>query len=87
VKHAESADAALGMLAEHEFDLLITDYAMPRMSGGELVKRALEIQVGLKVIVVSGYADLPDGEALAFPRLAKPFDETELAHAIAEVAE
>ena len=87
VKHAESADAALGMLAEHEFDLLITDYAMPRMSGGELVKRALEIQPGLKIIVVSGYADLPEGQAPAFPRLAKPFDETELAHAIAEVAE
>jgi len=87
VKHAESADAALGLIAAHEFDLLITDFAMPRMSGGELVKRALEIRPGLKVIVVSGYADLPDGEALDLPRLAKPFDETELAQAIAEVVE
>jgi FixJ family two-component response regulator len=55
------------------------------MSGGELVKRALKADPGLKVIVVSGYADLPEGEALELPRLAKPFDEAELAQAVAAV--
>jgi CheY-like chemotaxis protein len=85
VRTADSGDAALTLLAQHEFDLLITDYAMPRMSGGELVKRALKADPGLKVIVVSGYADLPEGEALELPRLAKPFDEAELAQAVATV--
>ena len=86
VVQADSGPAALARLAEDGIDLLLTDYAMPRMTGRELVEKARESQPGLKAIIVTGYAELPEGEALGLPRLPKPFTEAELAGAIAEVA-
>ena len=56
---------------------------MPLMSGGELIDRARHTHPGLRVIVVSGYADVPEGAVLDVPRLAKPFTDSELAEAIA----
>ena len=87
VLQAESGQAALALLAENEVDLLLTDYAMPLMSGGDLIERARQTNPLLRVIVVSGYADVPEGVVLNVPRLAKPFTDTELAEAIAAVAD
>lgn len=85
VIQAHSGRSALVQLAEHRVDLLLTDYAMPGMTGAELVEQAQLAQPGLKAIIVSGYADLPEGAPLEVPRLAKPFTEVELARIIAEV--
>ena len=87
VLQAESGQAALTLLAENEVELLLTDYAMPLMSGGDLIDRARQADPGLKVIVVSGYADVPEGAVLDVPRLAKPFTDAELAEAIAAAAD
>src|SRR5690606_4467957 len=87
VLQAESGEEALALLENHEVDLLLTDYAMPRMSGGELAHRALRANSDLRVIVASGYADLPDGKSLDVPRLAKPFTDAELAEAVADAAD
>ncbi|MBO9516805.1 MAG: PAS domain S-box protein [Porphyrobacter sp.] len=86
VLQADSGSSALVVLASEDFDLMVTDYAMPNMSGGELVEKAREIRPDLKVIVVSGFADLPDGEELDLPRLSKPFTEGELARTISQIA-
>jgi CheY-like chemotaxis protein len=86
VLQAHSARSALEIIQQEEVDLLITDYSMPRMTGAELVQQALLAKPDLKVIVASGYADLPEGMALDVPRLAKPFSEHDLASAIAALA-
>lgn len=86
VLQADSGASALTVLANQEFDLLVTDYAMPNMTGGELVDKAREIRPDLKVIVVSGFADLPHGEQLGHPRLSKPFTEADLARTISQIA-
>jgi PAS domain S-box-containing protein len=86
VLQAESGEVALALLAEHQVDLLLTDYAMPVMSGGDLVERARQTDRDLRIIVVSGYADVPTGAVLDVPRLAKPFTDAELAEAIAAAA-
>ena len=83
VLEAHSGKSALDILAHEDVDLMITDFAMPRMSGAELLDTARREYPDLKVIVASGYADLPEGVALDVPRLAKPFTERELANAIA----
>lgn len=85
VLQAHSAPSALRLLSEQSLDLLITDYAMPGMTGAELVEEAGQMQPGLKAIIVSGYADLPEGAALSVPRLPKPFKEAGLAKLIATV--
>ena len=86
VLQAHSGPDALVQLAEHPVDLLLTDYAMPGMTGGELVAQAQAAHPGLIAIIVSGYADLPEGVDLDVPRLAKPFSDADLANIIAAVA-
>jgi signal transduction histidine kinase len=43
--------------APGEYDLIITDYAMPLLSGSDVLKQAREIRPGMPGIIISGYAD------------------------------
>lgn len=47
---------ALEILRNEQFDLLITDIAMPKMSGLELIRRCKESHPGLPVIIITGRA-------------------------------
>jgi PAS domain S-box-containing protein len=81
--HATSSGAsALKMLREQAFDLLITDQAMPAMTGLELVTKAQQARPQLAVLIATGYAELPEGEGSAIPRLSKPFSQQDLSDAI-----
>ena len=80
-----SADAALKMVdSGSEFDLLVTDHLMPGMSGADLARAVMERRPGIKVLIISGYADA-DGIDPDLPRLTKPFRQDELAMKIAAV--
>jgi PAS domain S-box-containing protein len=86
VIQAQSGHEALRILSKNRVDLLLTDYAMPGMTGGEL---ADAVQAGwpeLPVLMTSGYAEIPEGIALGVPRLPKPFRPYQLAAAVAEAA-
>jgi CheY-like chemotaxis protein len=66
-------------------DLLITDYAMPLVSGADLIRQAREQRPDLPAIIITGYAEL---ESIArrpedVQVLAKPFTSDQLRHAIA----
>jgi signal transduction histidine kinase len=81
VIECNSALEALDALAaDREVDLLITDHAMPQMTGVELAKIVRERYPRLPVVLATGYAELPPGAAElgALPRLAKPFRQSEL---------
>ena len=78
VKQADSASEALQMLSADSFDLLITDYAMPRMTGGELAAIVAEKWPATRIVLASGYADLPSGSTLSCERLSKPFTQLQL---------
>ncbi len=67
-----------------KIDLVITDQVMPVMTGLELARNMCQSWPELPVILASGYADLPDGDEMPVPRLAKPYQQAELAAAIAE---
>jgi len=60
-------------------DLVITDHAMPGMTGTELAREIHATWPKLPVLLATGYADLPDGELPDLPRLAKPYRQEELA--------
>ena len=38
-------------------DLLITDYAMPHVSGAEVIRQGRELRPGLPAVIITGYAD------------------------------
>ena len=80
---AHSGEQALRLLEQHpEVDVLITDQAMPRMTGAELAAAAQTMRPQLPIIVASGYAELPGGSDSGLTRLAKPFTQRELTDAI-----
>lgn len=84
VIQARAGQAALQILAKNPVDFLITDYAMPGMTRGELIHAVQDGWPDLPVLMVSGYEDIPEGAALGIPRLAKPFRPYQLAAAIVE---
>jgi PAS domain S-box-containing protein len=64
---------------KHDFDVLLTDFLMPGgLNGAELADRLLQDKESLRVIVISGYAALPNGAPIPWSkgtiRLAKPFE-------------
>jgi CheY-like chemotaxis protein len=83
VKVASSAGRALEMLtADTSVDLVITDYAMPGMTGKELAQRIRETRPGLPVVLASGYAELAMQDDSGLPRLDKPYALDKLASVI-----
>jgi signal transduction histidine kinase len=64
-------------------DLVITDQAMPGMTGLELARRIMQLRPGLPVIIATGYAELPAEDGLKLPRLSKPYRQEDLSAAIA----
>jgi PAS domain S-box-containing protein len=84
VAQANSARKALNLIdGEPGVDLVITDQAMPVMTGLQLVAAIRERRPGLPAILATGYAELPPGEAADFVKLDKPFREADLMRAIA----
>lgn len=57
---------------------------MPGMSGSELARRVRAARPELPILIVSGYAEV-DGIAPDLPRLPKPFRNSELAEAVAQL--
>ncbi len=86
VTACENGEQALATLDRERFDLLLVDFAMPGMNGAEVASTAQNRQPGIKVLMVSGYADSAAVEAaLGSARLLrKPFDVAELGAAVAE---
>jgi signal transduction histidine kinase/ActR/RegA family two-component response regulator len=76
----ESAERALKILqSDAEVDLVITDHAMPGMTGTQLAKRIRRKWPELPVVIATGYAELPGELDPSVPRLSKPYRQQELA--------
>lgn len=85
VFEANSGSGALDILRSGApVDLIVTDYAMPGMTGVELAGAARELRPDLPVLLATGYAELPSGATTDLPRLAKPFRQDQLATEIAK---
>jgi len=82
---ARSGTEALDILEKNAVDLVITDQAMPQMSGMQLIAAIKERWPNLPVILATGYAELPAGAIQGMPKLAKPFSETDLASTITKL--
>ena len=82
---ASSARQALDELARTPgIDLVITDHAMPQMTGSDLARAVGQRRPGLPIVLATGYADLPGGVDARLPRLSKPYRQEALAEVIEE---
>jgi CheY-like chemotaxis protein len=84
VIEADDGAAALDLLSKGvRVDLLLADFAMPSMTGGELVAAVAERRPGLPVLLVTGNAHEGVLEAVDEDRLVlKPFRTEDLARKV-----
>lgn len=91
VTSTTSATEALGLFkaAPDAFDLVITDQAMPNMTGSELSEAILALRPAMPIILITGFSEKfgeDDARAMGIKAfLLKPVSETQLARAIREV--
>ena len=88
VVEAAEGREALDLLraAPKDFDIVLSDYAMPRVSGIDLVRELREVRPNLPAIIITGYAE-PDLSVRAHadvPVLKKPFDAEQLLKSLLE---
>jgi two-component system, cell cycle sensor histidine kinase and response regulator CckA len=85
------AEQALRECASQPVDLLLTDVVMPKMSGGELARRARLTLPGLRTLFISGYSEEMRERTWESPAgakfLQKPFAPEALAAKVREVLE
>jgi DNA-binding NtrC family response regulator len=91
VKSVDSAERGLGLLAQEEFFLVITDARLSGMSGYEFLEKSRSRWPHLPVLIITAYATpklaVEAIHAGAIDYLAKPFAPEELLHAVARCAE
>jgi len=80
---AMSARQALEQVKATTFDLVISDHAMPHVTGAQLIKELRVLRPELPTILATGYAELPEGASIDVLRLRKPYSQSELAEAVA----
>jgi CheY-like chemotaxis protein len=84
IEAATPGEAMSVVLSGRPFDVLVTDYAMPEMTGVELVTDALRHRSKLVAMIVSGYSDF-DAVRAQLPGvtvLRKPFEPEQLFEAL-----
>jgi CheY-like chemotaxis protein len=64
------------------FDLLLTDYMMPGMSGLQLATQARALHPSLPIMLASGFAEVDELSGAQWPRLRKPYSLRDLAAAL-----
>ena len=86
VIEAHSAREALQLLeAGLDTDLLITDHAMPGMTGSDLAFEVRRQRPRLPVLLATGFAELGGDKMVDIPRLGKPYTQAQLAAEIARL--
>jgi CheY-like chemotaxis protein/two-component sensor histidine kinase len=83
VLEAPSGTYALRVLeTDSQFDVVITDYAMPGMNGLDLAAKIKQLRPVIPVILATGYAELSPDATLPFLRLNKPYTQQQLAEVL-----
>ena len=82
VETAADAESALLRLAEHSFDLILSDVKMPGLDGIALLERVKRFWPDTAVLMITAYTTAEDAvEAMkrgAYDYIAKPFKVEEL---------
>jgi DNA-binding NtrC family response regulator len=82
---ADRAEQALAFLEFENYDAILTDLAMPGLSGRELLAHVKKTQPGTPVIVISGMGSDKENELRqlgAFAYFTKPFQLEEIEEAV-----
>lgn len=92
VTRTNSPEVALEYLATGQFEILVTDQKMPRLSGLELLERAAALYPSLVKVLISGFTEVPDiqravARCTIHNYILKPVDSQKLLRAIDQAYE
>ena len=83
VFEARSGDEALEIFRrEPSIELIVTDQAMPRMTGTQFAEAALAERGDVSIILATGFGELPANASPSWRKLSKPFAQDDLARAL-----
>jgi CheY-like chemotaxis protein len=83
---ASSGQEALELVRNNDaIDVVVTDHAMPGLTGVQFAAELQTFRPNLPVILATGYAQLSEGAATDLPRLIKPFTQNQLAEAVERI--
>jgi len=86
VLQASSGAQALELIRKTpHLDLVVTDQAMPQMTGMQLAAAIKVEWPRVPILLVSGYAELPNDVLFELPKLAKPFSLDDLENAVISI--
>ncbi|HNW08913.1 MAG TPA: response regulator [Verrucomicrobiota bacterium] len=85
VVDAATGAQALEVFAGAEFDLVITDFRMPGMNGGQLTCRIKQAAPGKPVIILTAWPEEVPASVPADMIMSKPYALSELRQAMAHV--
>jgi len=86
VFEAYSGKEALEFLRrEDSIDVVVTDQAMPQMTGTELAKVIRSEWPDIPILLATGYADMTRRDDIGLPKLAKPFFQSDLLAALVQM--
>ncbi|MCG7872593.1 MAG: sigma-54 dependent transcriptional regulator [Candidatus Thiodiazotropha lotti] len=89
VDHFADGHTALSALTREPPDALLADIQMPGMNGLELIEKSAEICPGLPVVIITGFATVPDVQrafrAGAMDLITKPFDNEDVRLALKRI--
>jgi len=57
ISTATNGEEAMELFSKHNFDVVVTDFKMPRMDGIELIKRIRSAETGTRIILLSGFVE------------------------------
>lgn len=82
-------DLAIEQLASGEFDVVLSDFSMPKMNGVAFLERARELQPNARRYLVTAHANTGEVEravtrGVARAVIAKPWSRSDLLHVIRE---
>ncbi|MCP4600331.1 MAG: response regulator [Proteobacteria bacterium] len=90
VSVAQDVDQAIAMLMAKDFDVVLTDVVLPRISGVHLLKTIKETSPHVQVILMTGEPTVETASeaarASAFDYLAKPVSKEQLLKTVANAA-
>jgi CheY-like chemotaxis protein len=91
IRVAPSGPEGLELLGGKEFDVVVSDYGMPGMTGAEFISKAKHTQP-IAIVMVTGYINHPEVQKLetsgeVFAVLGKPWDKDSIIDVIARASE